>query len=67
MSLPKVSSVAVVGADVSGVFATTYLKEAGLQVTVFERSSVTGGVWYGLLNAIEICLNRVINVNKALR
>jgi cation diffusion facilitator CzcD-associated flavoprotein CzcO len=41
-----VKSVAVVGAGVSGVAAAAYLKRARLEVTVFERSSSSGGVWY---------------------
>jgi cation diffusion facilitator CzcD-associated flavoprotein CzcO len=41
-----VKRVGVVGAGVSGVIAAAYLKRAGLDVTVFERSSVAGGVWY---------------------
>lgn len=48
-SAPKQSTpkVAVIGAGVSGVLATAYLKAAGLDVTVFERSFQSGGVWYG--------------------
>lgn len=41
----EVRRVGVVGAGVSGVAAAAHLKRAGLDVTVFERSSVAGGVW----------------------
>jgi len=37
--------VCVIGAGVSGVVAAVHLKAAGLDVTVFERSAVAGGVW----------------------
>ena len=37
--------VAIVGAGVSGVTTAAHLKAEGLDVTVFERSSVAGGVW----------------------
>ncbi|KAI9832397.1 MAG: hypothetical protein M1819_004385 [Sarea resinae] len=39
------STVGVIGAGVSGVAAARHLKAAGLNVTVFERSSAAGGVW----------------------
>jgi cation diffusion facilitator CzcD-associated flavoprotein CzcO len=39
-------SIGVVGAGVSGVATAAHLKEAGLDVIVFERSSFAGGVWY---------------------
>jgi cation diffusion facilitator CzcD-associated flavoprotein CzcO len=42
----KVKRVGVIGAGVSGVAAAAYLKRAGLDVIVFERSSISGGVWY---------------------
>jgi cation diffusion facilitator CzcD-associated flavoprotein CzcO len=38
--------VAVVGAGVSGVATAAHLRAAGVDVTVFERSPVAGGVWY---------------------
>jgi phytoene dehydrogenase-like protein len=37
--------VAVIGAGISGVLTAAYLENAGLQVTVFERANVAGGVW----------------------
>lgn len=43
--LPKIQSVAVIGAGVSGILATRYLSEAGLDVTVFERNAEAGGIW----------------------
>jgi cation diffusion facilitator CzcD-associated flavoprotein CzcO len=42
----SIKHVAVVGAGASGVSATAHLKAAGLDVTLFERSSTAGGVWY---------------------
>ncbi|KAI1061407.1 hypothetical protein LB507_011214 [Fusarium sp. FIESC RH6] len=38
--------VAVVGAGVSGICAAAYLIREGANVTVFERSGVTSGVWH---------------------
>lgn len=38
--------VAVVGAGISGVTAAAHLLRNGLSVTVFERSSIAGGVWH---------------------
>lgn len=40
-----IKRVGVIGAGVSGVSATAHLKAAGLQVTLFERTSTSGGVW----------------------
>lgn len=40
-----IKKVAVIGAGVSGVCTATHLKEAGIEVTVFERSAKAGGVW----------------------
>jgi cation diffusion facilitator CzcD-associated flavoprotein CzcO len=44
MSLSK-TRVAVIGAGISGVVTAAHLKNEGLDVTVFERSSVAGGIW----------------------
>ncbi|KAH8799751.1 FAD dependent oxidoreductase [Xylogone sp. PMI_703] len=44
MSL-DIRTVAVIGAGVSGVASAAHLKKAGLDVTVFERTGKTGGVW----------------------
>ncbi|KAI9713231.1 MAG: hypothetical protein M1820_001217 [Bogoriella megaspora] len=38
--------VAVIGAGVSGVVTAAHLIRAGLDVSVFERSSHTGGIWH---------------------
>lgn len=43
-----VRSVAVIGAGVSGVAAGVHLKRAGLDVTIYERSSRAGGIWYSM-------------------
>ena len=37
---------AVIGAGISGVCAAAHLVRQGLRVTVFERSSIPGGVWH---------------------
>lgn len=39
-------TVAVIGAGISGVCAAAHLLKQGLRMTVFERSSVAGGVWH---------------------
>ena len=39
-------TVAVIGAGISGVCAAAHLIKQGLRVTVFERSSIAGGVWH---------------------
>ena len=41
----QLSSVAVIGAGISGVVAAAHLKKKGLQVAVFERNHDSGGVW----------------------
>ncbi|KAF2626305.1 FAD dependent oxidoreductase [Macroventuria anomochaeta] len=38
--------VAVIGAGISGVVTAAHLKKEGLDVTVFERSSAAGGIWF---------------------
>lgn len=40
-----IRSVAVIGAGISGILATKYLLQVGLDVTVFERNDKPGGVW----------------------
>jgi cation diffusion facilitator CzcD-associated flavoprotein CzcO len=39
-------SVAVIGAGISGIVTAAHLKNEGIDVTVFERSSAAGGIWY---------------------
>lgn len=41
-----VTSVAVIGAGISGVTAAAHLLKEGLQVKVFERASIAGGIWH---------------------
>ncbi len=41
-----IKTVAVIGAGISGVVSAAHLLRQGLDVTVFERSSVPGGVWH---------------------
>ncbi|KAG9603549.1 FAD/NAD(P)-binding domain-containing protein, partial [Aureobasidium melanogenum] len=49
-----VRTVAVIGAGVSGVSSAIHLRNAGLEVTVFERGDVAGGVWvYDPRTALE--------------
>ncbi|KAG9665595.1 FAD/NAD(P)-binding domain-containing protein, partial [Aureobasidium melanogenum] len=49
-----VKTVAVIGAGVSGVSSAIHLRNAGLDVTVFERGDVAGGVWvYDPRTALE--------------
>jgi len=43
---PLPQRVGVVGAGVSGVATAAHLRAAGIDVVVFERASVSGGVWY---------------------
>ena len=45
LSAMDVKTVAVIGAGVSGVSSAIHLRNAGLDVTVFERGDVAGGVW----------------------
>lgn len=42
----SIQNVAVIGAGVSGVLSALHLEDAGLKVTVYERSSSAGGVWW---------------------
>ncbi|CAD0109652.1 unnamed protein product, partial [Aureobasidium uvarum] len=44
-SIMDVKTVAIIGAGVSGVSSAIHLRNAGLEVTVFERGDVAGGVW----------------------
>ena len=41
----RIQNVAVIGAGVSGVVSALHLEDAGLKVTVYERSSSAGGIW----------------------
>lgn len=43
--MAPIKTVGVIGAGVSGIAAAVHLKAEGLQVTVFERTAVPGGVW----------------------
>lgn len=49
MTRPQIRRVAVIGAGISGVVSAAHLLNAGLEVTVFERSHAAGGVWCALL------------------
>lgn len=46
LSIGPIRSVAVIGSGFSGVSAAAHLLLAGIDVTVFERSGVVGGVWH---------------------
>ncbi len=41
----KIQDVAIIGAGISGVSSAAHLLRIGLNVTVFERAGVIGGVW----------------------
>ncbi|KAK0636628.1 hypothetical protein B0T17DRAFT_485279 [Bombardia bombarda] len=43
--LKQIQTVAVIGAGISGISTAAHLLRAGLSVTVFERSSASGGIW----------------------
>lgn len=45
-ALNNIKRVAVVGAGISGVCSAAHLLRQGLEVTVFERSGIAGGVWH---------------------
>ncbi|KAL3433094.1 major facilitator superfamily domain-containing protein [Aspergillus tetrazonus] len=45
MTRPQIRRVAVIGAGISGVVSAAHLIQAGLDVTVYERSHAAGGVW----------------------
>lgn len=45
MDVSKVKRVAVIGAGISGVTTAAHLKNAGIEVTVFERNRASGGSW----------------------
>ncbi|ORX93343.1 pantothenate transporter [Clohesyomyces aquaticus] len=42
---PLPPQVAVIGAGISGVVAAAHLRREGVDVTVYERSKVAGGIW----------------------
>lgn len=44
--LSRATSVAVIGAGISGVCSAAYALREGLSVTVFDRSTIAGGVWH---------------------
>jgi len=46
--VPRPRTVGVIGAGVSGVATAAHLRAASIDVVVFERASVAGGVWYNL-------------------
>ncbi|TID17330.1 pantothenate transporter [Venturia nashicola] len=45
MDISKAKRVAVIGAGISGVATAAHLKNAGIDVTVFERNRESGGCW----------------------
>ena len=44
--MSNIKSVAVIGAGISGVCSAAHLLKASLDVVLFERTSVAGGVWH---------------------
>jgi ACS family pantothenate transporter-like MFS transporter len=47
----KITSVAIIGAGISGVTTAAHLLKLGLDVVVFERADIAGGVWHFDSNA----------------
>lgn len=45
INFSQAMKVGIVGAGISGVVAGAHLKAAGIDITVFERSSQAGGIW----------------------
>ena len=43
----KQRKVAIIGAGISGVASAAHLLKRNVDVTIYERNSVAGGVWYG--------------------
>lgn len=41
-----INDIAIIGAGISGISAAAHLLRIGLNVTVFERTKVIGGVWH---------------------
>jgi len=46
MSVQNIKRVAVIGAGISGVSSAAHLLKYGLDVVLFERSNIEGGVWH---------------------
>lgn len=46
MARERVKRVAVIGAGISGVCSAAHLLRNGLEVVLFERSGIAGGVWH---------------------
>jgi cation diffusion facilitator CzcD-associated flavoprotein CzcO len=42
----RIRTVAVIGAGISGVCSAAHLLKVGLDIRLFERSSIAGGVWH---------------------
>lgn len=64
MSIPS-KRVAVIGAGISGVVAAAHLRKEDIDVTVFERSSEAGGVWYQSISFYTIL--QALNYQQAVR
>lgn len=52
----SIQNVAVIGAGVSGVVSALHLEATGLKVTVYERSSTSGGIWCVAVALSRLCL-----------
>lgn len=55
--------VAVIGAGVSGLTSARHLKSTGLEVVIYERSSVSGGIW---CRELDICYRLVTDRLKGI-
>ena len=45
MTTENPKDVAIIGAGISGIATAVHLLRRGVNVTIFERNSVPGGVW----------------------
>jgi cation diffusion facilitator CzcD-associated flavoprotein CzcO len=57
--MPRPQYVAVIGAGVSGVATAAHLRAAGINVVVFERAGVAGGVWYDFVTKRQVTRERL--------
>lgn len=58
-------SVAVVGLGASGLVTLKNLKEAGFEVTGFDRSSYVGGLWkYTDDDQTSVLETTIVNISK---
>jgi cation diffusion facilitator CzcD-associated flavoprotein CzcO len=56
MAPDRATRVAVIGAGISGVVSAAHLLSRDVEVTLFERNSSAGGVWYVDFNTLPLIL-----------